>query len=233
MESLEGRNILESGREKPRYDGAVVHLYWLSDPKSDPSQPQKAILSSKSRVAAQAAALLDKNEGVGQFVLAVGQVWGEEYPSVAELAKQEMIQAGVDGSKIVIDKGLDTNDEVTAYRTHASDWKNPVAVAFEPHLGTLADVYRLGGVILPEIRTVEEIVSKYGRESQKKLIQKLTERYLLGHRIYELLKKIAIKAGIAGKMYQKSKERERYKQHVPGTDLLPIDHYHLDPKKIK
>ena len=71
----------------PKYDGALVHGYWLSQ-AGDKTKEQ---LDLESHIAARAAAHVYHEEGIGKIVLLIGKVWGPKYKTVGQLMQYDLI----------------------------------------------------------------------------------------------------------------------------------------------
>ena len=215
--------------EETKYDAALVRLYWLSQRDGGIVKP-----SLRTRLADRTAYLLYKNGIVGNLVLAAGHMWGPNYPSFAEVAREDLLRYGVPEEAIHVRPiATSTLDETNVLLDlgYKNNWTRLGDIAFRTHMHTINHVNR-GHDITPLI--IEDVL-KDDDSRVVNLVEKFSNsRYELGFWFYEMQVVAALK--MAGGDYKRltklGRSRRVIKRHntlfIPFPQIgLPMDKYEL------
>ena len=211
--------------QQHKYDAALVHLYWLSQRDGGVVKP-----SLRTRLADRTAYLLYKNGVVGNLVLAAGHMWGPNYPSIAEVAREDLLRYGVPEEAIhVRSTAISTLDETRVLLDVAqtNGWTKLGDVAFRTHMHAIKHVNK-GHDIDPLI--VEDVLNDYDDEQVIRLSRKMSRSvYELGFWLYEMQVLLALRkvGGDYERLTEMGRSRRVEKRH--NTILLPVpmDKYNL------
>lgn len=180
-ETLQGHEEIVS----PRFDAIHIHGYWMSQMGDD----SLVKLGLRSRLATRAAATIyDEGRGADKIVLTLGQMWGEEYPSVAQLMKEELVEKYRVPAGDVIARGeaYSTNGEVDTFLSLAQQhgWTNVLDVAAQKHLWTIPSIYKKRGVE-SQFQSVEETLRGESAHLDHLLDRLAQSKYEYAFTLYE------------------------------------------------
>lgn len=206
------------------FDAILIHCYWLSE-------NSKFNLGLRTRLANKAAALFyDHGRGTKNIVLAGGYLWGQDYPSIAELMAKELQEKyHIPKHAIIIKKdAYSTGGEVETFLNLAQErgWTRLLDIAFDKHLWTIPGVYKKIGENV-QFRSVEEILEKQNDPHLESILKKLgRSKYEIDFMLYE--------AGVWFAMhlpnfdYEKLEEIRKTRSTKKNKDfVVPLDIYNL------
>src|SRR3989344_3001327 len=113
-----------------RYDGALAHVYMY---KYNSEKPRSSL---RGHIQVLALSDLYRRGRVAKIFIAGGPVWGDEYPSLAEVMARELVRKSVNPDDIVINpQGMDTPQEVDLFLEEAErqGWGKLADVANRNH----------------------------------------------------------------------------------------------------
>lgn len=220
---------------RPRFDAVLVHAYWLSDGSYG--------LSLRSRLAVRAAArLYDEGRGVGKIVLTAGRIWGEDYPSLGQLMKEELMEKyAVPSSRIlVLPEAKGTSHEIDLFleqaRTHG--WTNLVDISAAKHKWSIPETYRRKGQEAAQ-ESYEDILKRTeDNPHMQKLLSRLhihRSRYEASYAVYQGLTFLLLHLNME-KLKQTAEkvrvEKGQYVLPLPVLNNFPVDPYKLEESFI-
>lgn len=203
----------------PSVDVIIVHSYWLSQRKDKIIE-----LSFRGKKIVEAAAYLYKNSSSHPFILITGgKIWGNEYLSLSQLAKKELIEKyNIPQEKIIIkDEAFDTNEEIDVSLQIIKDkkWTTAIDLAWKKHFWTISLLYKVKG-FKPNFISVEEILPQQTKQFTHSI-------YEFNYFLYILLIRLALIFDPEYKLLGKSAKTIRGKKGNFGLPFLPADKYSL------
>lgn len=208
------------------YDMIATHLFWLSEKQGKP------VPSLRGRLLILATAVeYYRQHEKPNIILTTGQVWGDKYPSVAEVAKEELVKKyKIPIEKIVVEltdaKGnpnRETTAEIEGIIKTAGE--NRVLEIAEPeHLKTIRNLHEkfyASKNTHIDFKNTDEIL---GKDALRNLIPRLRHsKYELDLKFYEFAKRLLIK--FAGYTPEKFKQgaKSRDKKGSPLPRLLATE----------
>lgn len=175
-----------SGYEE-KFDAILVRGYWLSQRGS--TSPVKTSL--RSHLLDRAVTTLYHNGIVDNIILTVGHVWGNGYPSVAEVMKGELVQKYriPERSIHIVPEALNTDDETALFLKLAdeNEWKELVDLNYKTH-SSAKGTYATRGRYAEPIYA-EEILIQDDPRVQNLVRRLLKSKYERNFKLYELWKK--------------------------------------------
>lgn len=126
-----------------RYDAILAHVYQLREVRKGTSRKLRP--SIRSHIQISALLQLRKEDKVGTIFIAGGHVWGDDYPSFAEIMSDELIRRGVDKKAVMVRPiAQDTPAEVDAFLQEArnNSWGRIADLSNSSHQVVIKDIYR-------------------------------------------------------------------------------------------
>ncbi len=206
-----------------KYDALLLHGNWLSEDSKG-----NTVLSVRSFLATEAAAICYRNfEGI-KIVISAGKIWGDNYSSVAHFMERKLIEKHGIPKKDIIrsDDGIDTKEEVDLFLKLAqkNNWHNLLDIAFGTHMWIIPKLY---GEDKKRIRfeTIEGILTKHGTAEMKAKLRKIKKsKYEWNFRIYEFLLWISLFIDPSYSLPGIVAKKTRNKKIIPGgLPFLPVD----------
>lgn len=123
-----------------RLDAVLAHVYMFKQP-----QEGKPIRSSlRGHMQVSAISHLYHDGQIGKVFIPGGKVWGEQFPSLAEVMAQELQRRGVPEQDIVLQpEAKDTPKEIDLFLSRAKEegWQNIASIANKTHLRRIRNIY--------------------------------------------------------------------------------------------
>ena len=137
---------------KERFDAVLAHTYMFKELQADRR------LRSSLRGHMQVTALAQMyNEGrIGHIFIAGGKVWGEQYPSLAEVMAKDLESRAIPSEAIVLAPvAKDTPEEIDIFLSHSEKmgWENLASIANRAHLRRIKNIYRRRNIKVETIPT--------------------------------------------------------------------------------
>lgn len=120
------------------YDAVLAHVYMYN------FQAERPRSSIRGHMQVSALAHLYREGRIGKIFIAGGKVWGEDYPSLAELMRDELQRKSVKTEDIIINpQAKDTPKEIDLFLQEAENrnWVNIGDVANETHQRRIVLLY--------------------------------------------------------------------------------------------
>lgn len=122
-----------------RYDAILAHCYGYRETRNGVRG------SIRMRMQARAVAEIAKREDEAVIFMGAAKLWGENYPSLADLLASEITKRGIALSRlIVIPQAWDTPQEVDLFLKEAqkNGWVKIADVANDSHYIVIKEIYR-------------------------------------------------------------------------------------------
>lgn len=235
--------------QAPLFDAVLVHGYWLSQEGEG-----RVTRSLRSHVQDRAAAVFyHSGFGTKKLVLTAGHIWGPDYPSVAEVQKEELVRKyGVPEDDIVVKTTLvrdgevqevqTTDDEVEAFVQYANENELPILADIAPRVHNSSILPGVGANIPDLYKKRKESVVTFPAEGiilnsdedpriKAKIRGLGRSRFEWSFRLYEGVKKLILKLKPDYGVLSKRADAERSKKGDLGLPFIasrfPIDKYSL------
>ena len=140
---------------KERYDAVLAHVYMYN------FQADRPRSSIRGHMQVSALAHLYQEGKIGHIFIAGGQVWGNEYPSLAEIMARELTRRNVNPEDIIMNPiAKDTPKEIDLFLEEAKKrgWQNIADVANDIHQRRIEHIYSKRGIKITSI-SAEDILS--------------------------------------------------------------------------
>ena len=209
-----------------KIDGILIHAYWFSQ-NSDSSIG----LSSRGNLVTAAAAQLIINNVCNYIVLAGGHIWGPQFPSLAMVMQQELVEKfHIPKDRIIVeDSAMDTNDEIDIFLEIAKKfkWNRIGSLASTKHFMTIPKIYSYKHQHAVFLST-ENVLGKFGTLEQKRELSRLgNSLYELNYFLYQLIIKIIFFFDPSYTFLHHYAKKSRDKKQSYGLPFLPADRYTL------
>lgn len=199
----------EQKRSKP-FDALLVHTAGYKE------NPKRLRPSIRGRLQVRAAAELFHQGLIENIVLAGGKVWGEEYPSLSEVMKDELQRRfQIPQENIyLVDRAKETSLEIDLFLTKAQkmEWKNLLDLGTMYHLPRIKSLFKTRNCNIETI-TSEEILSKISLKYAKYTKKLNSSPGTLAWRIYEGIARLFMIVDRDGTFLRKVAERKRSKKY--------------------
>ena len=174
--------------ERPR--PILAHVYWNRELFDGEIHP-----SLRGTMQACALYLLKRRDAIDKIFIAGGYLWGEEYPSFAQVLTYELEDIGVAGPITCVAKATDTSGEIDLFLKEAKKekWSNLTFLANRDHLRRIDDLLRAKKVkgatliasedVLVQYPFFQNFVENFGQSEHEELFKKYNNKVLLAYRL--------------------------------------------------
>lgn len=201
---------------KERYDAVLAHVYMYQYRSERPRS------SIRGHMQVSALSNLYKERRIRNIFIAGGQVWGENYPPLAEVMREELIKRGVNEGDIVIkSQGYDTPQEVDLFIDEAKEknWQKLADLANQSHRKRISAIYARRNT-KPEAINAEDVlynVNFRGRNPYRRFLERfknseLEKSFKARDRIIRLIYKLGLEK-LTSKFAQSSR-REKFEPNI-------------------
>jgi hypothetical protein len=221
--------LLSETQSPPHYDALLVHGYW-------PSQKgEHTSMGLRTHFAARAAAIRWRQGDVGKIVVDLDRQWGPDYPALAEIMKDALVNKyHVPATAIIVGEGpFSTHGEVDKMieiaKQQKNGWTNILDVSSRWHKFTVRKLYK-GSNLKVQFESIQYVLRDEDERVKRKLSGLGRARPL--YPAYEAAKLVLMSIPGLG-LGSKSLENRRAKQHKPGreTKFFPLVDVYTLPKK--
>ncbi len=198
------------------FDFALVHSFWLSQKNKNAPVGQSLLGKIEVKILAK----LYKEGEIKNFVLLTGKLWGNSYPAVSEIARQDLINLGIPVKNIVtFTDNFDTVSELKSLDKFIKDHDGSFVeiCTTSDHKKSIEKLRKILNVIEISIFSAEEIDPK-AFTSRKQF-------HIINHKIYEWFRRFLLDLGI--KPQEFSKLAGGRKNGPSKNFFLPTDEYYL------
>lgn len=199
----------EQKQSKP-FDALLVHAAGYKE------NPKRLRPSIRGRLQVRAAAELFHQGLVENIILAGGKVWGEEYPSLSEVMKEELqrrFQIPSD-NVYLIDQAKDTSFEIDLFLTKAKEmgWRNLLDLGLKLHLPRIRTLLKNRNAQVETINS-EEILSQISPRYINYTRKLSWSVGTLTWRFYEGMIRLVMVVDRDGSFFKNMAERRRTKKY--------------------
>ncbi len=221
------------------FDAFLVHGYWLSQ-KGEGGIVRPSL---RSHLEARAASIAyHKVGGDTKIILTTGHIWGSDYPSVADVMKEELVRKYKVPKEDIFVKTTfinkegkeqevkTTDEEIEAFLQFAKEngWTKLADIAAKTHYTTIPLLYKRRGQEI-KMDAAEDIL-KNDDDRIKSLVNRFgASKYEWSFRLYEGVKRLVIMLEPDYELLGKSAGKRRSKKNPLGLPILstivPVDKY--------